>query len=296
MTFRPWIVGLVVLLFLGGCERKDRYDALAYTGSTGEVQQMRLAEPAPEEPAALRVGGAPQRKLVKTVTLELLVADPEEAAEEVQGIVGSVEGHVASIKAWKPDELFHYQIALRVPVERLDEAVRRIKGIADEVVSESLESRDVTEQVTDLGARRRTLRATETELRGLLAESRQRDFDAEDVMAVYERLTEIRAEIERAEGQLQGIEGLATLSSVNLSLLPTESARPMVVEGWRPRETARRSVRLLLGLLRHVGDLAILFAIVILPLTLLAGAVLWPLGHLVLRARRNAAATGQALR
>lgn len=294
MTFRSWIVGPVALLALGGCEGGARYDALAYSGSVGEVQQVRMAEPQPEEPAALRVGGAPQRKLVKTVTLELLVADPEEAAEEVQGIAASVEGHVASIKAWKPDELFHYRIALRVPVERLEEAVRRIKGIADEVVSESLESRDVTEQVTDLGARIRTLRATETELRGLLAESRQRDFDAEDVMAVYERLTEIRAEIEKAEGQLQGIEGLATLSTVNLSLLPTESARPVVAEGWRPRETARRSVRLLLGLLRHAGDLAILFGIVILPLTLLAGAVVWPLVQLVVRARRRAAEAGPA--
>lgn len=289
MTFRSWIVGAVVLLALAGCERGARYDALAYTGSVGEVQQMRLVEHAPEEPAALRVGGAPQRKLVKTVTLELLVADPERASEEVQGIAAAVGGHVASMRAWKPDELFHYQIALRVPVERLEEAVRRIKGMADEVVSESLESRDVTEQVADLAARLRTLRATETELRGLLAESRERDFDAEDVMAVYERLTEIRSEIERAEGQLQGIEGLATLSTVNLSLLPTESARPVVAEGWRPRETARRSTRLLLGLLRHAGDLAILFVIVILPLTLIAGAVLWPSGQLVLRARRKAA-------
>lgn len=292
MTSRWWIVGSVGLLVLGACQRQGAYDALAYSGSVGEMQQARLTEPASDVAAALGVGGSPRRMLVKTVSLELLVADPERAAEEVQEIAASLEGHVASMKAWKPHRLFHYRIALRVPVERLDEAARRLKDIADEVVSESLESRDVTEQATDLSARLRTLRATETELRGLLAESRERDFDAEDVMAVYERLTEIRAEIERAEGQLRGVEGLATLSTVNLSLLPTESARPVVSEGWQPRKTARRSVRLLLGLLRHAGDLAILFVIVILPLTVITGLVVWPLLRLVLRARRKAAEAG----
>lgn len=289
MTFRSWILGSLVLLVLGGCGRPGRYDALAHGDSTEQARLMATADPRPEKPEALRVGGAPRRMLVKTVELELLVADPERAAEEVRGIVAAVGGHVASMKAWKPGELFHYQIALRVPVGRLEEAVRRIKGMADEVVSESLESRDVTEQVADLGARLRTLRATETELRGLLAESRERDFDAEDVMAVYERLTEIRSEIERAEGQLQGIEGLATLSTVNLSLRPTESAKPFAAEGWRPRETARRSVRMLLALLGHAGDLAILFVIVVLPFTLIVGAVVWPLAQLVRRARRKAA-------
>jgi len=295
MTLRSWILGSLMLLVLGGCGRPGRYDALAHGDSTGEARLMATADPRPEEPGALRVGGAPGRMLVKTVQLELLVADPERAAEEVQGIAAAVGGHVASMKAWKPSDLFHYQIALRVPVERLEEAVRRIKGIADEVVTESLESRDVTEQVADLGARLRTLRATETELRGLLAESRERDFDAEDVMAVYERLTEIRSEIERAEGQLQGIEGLATLSTVNLSLRPTEGAKPVAAEGWRPRETARRSVRVLLTLLRHAADLAILFVIVVLPLTLMAGAVVWPLLQLVRRTRRKAAEARPAI-
>lgn len=295
MTFRSFVVGSMVLVALAGCGQQMQGDALAYTDAEPTYRSAALSDPRPEELESLRVGGSSARRLIKTAALEILVADPERTSAEVQEITASLGGHVASLKAWKPAELFHYQLTLRVPENRLEEALRRIKEIAEEVVSESLDSRDVTEQVVDLEARIRTLRATEAELRTLLAASRERDFDAEDVMAVYKHLTGIRGEIESAEGKLRGLDDLATLSTVNLALLPTEAAKPVVAASWRPKETARKSTRLLLALLRRAGDLAIVFFIVILPLTLLAGLVLWPLRQLVARARRRSQEAQEAI-
>ena len=76
-------------------------------------------------------------------------------------------------------------------------------------------------------------------------------------MAVYEHLTKIRGQIESAERQLRGIDNLATLSTLNLALLPTEAARPVVAQTWRPRETARRSTRLLLAFLRRAKGVVV---------------------------------------
>jgi hypothetical protein len=170
-----------------------------------------------------------------------------------------------------------------VPVDRLDEAVAAIEREADRVDRHSVSTEDVTERWVDLSARLKTLRATEEELQKLLAESRQRGQKLEDVIAVYDKLTEIRSTIESMQGQLVALESLAALSTVNVQLSPTEGAKPIVDEGWQPGETVRRAVRGLVGALQGLADFAIVLLIVGVPLLLV---IALPLG-LVLRVLRR---------
>lgn len=194
-----WFLAILV----SGCAG----EALREQAPASEVSQTPAAAEAAAQPAA-----ASARKLVKTVTLALQVDDTDAVSGQVQELAASLGGFVSALSARRREELVFYEITLRVPVDRLEEALARIKALAVRVDHEEIKTEDVTERYVDLEARIRTLTATETELRSLLAESRSRGHDVEDIMAVYDKLTEIRSRIEQIQAQLN------TLGNLGVSL------------------------------------------------------------------------------
>lgn len=271
-------------------KRLTVFSAVCVLAMAGCAKQAAERAPAPEE-ARFAVAGAPQReaaedapaappvsrKLVRTVDLDLVVADTDAAAKEAQALAVRLGGYVGAVNAHRVDDVLHYAITLRIPVERLDEALQALKALAVRIDREGQRVEDVTDQYVDLDARLRTLKATETELQALLAESRKNARKVEEIMAIYRELVEIRSRIEQIQGQLLALEKLAALSTVNVNLRPTESAKPVTGGGWRPGDTARGSVRTLLALLKGLGNFAIFAVIVLLPL----GVVLWLLWRLI---------------
>jgi hypothetical protein len=233
----------------------------------------------PGAPAAAQL----QRKLVKTVDLELRVRDTEATATALRRLAESQGGYLAAMSASRRDDLLYYTLTLRVPVERLEVTVEQAKQSAERVEGEAIRTEDVTDRYVDLEARLRTLRATEDELRQLLAESRERARKVEEIMAVYQQLTEIRSNIEQIQGQLQALGALAALSTVNVELVPTEAARPIVREGWQPGTTARGAVRTLVKALQGLADVAIVLLIVGLPLLLAIVLPVWLVVRLLRR-------------
>lgn len=263
-------VPLIVLLAVG-CQGENQ---VAPSGQ--QVSQLRYVPPgaaeAAENDASLPV---PTRKLVRTVDLELRVDDPDAAAESVRQLTEETGGYVSEINAYRVEGLLHYSISIRVPVDDLDAVMVRLKSLAVEVEREHLRTEDVTKQFVDLEARLRTLKLTETELQALLAEARSRGSKADDIMTIYGYLTEIRTNIEKIQGQLNALANLAAYSTVNLELAPTEAARPLAGDAWRPLETARGSTRALVGALKGLIDLAIFLVIVVLPIGFVLGLVAW---------------------
>lgn len=278
------ILGLAALL---GCSK----DEAEVEESLARAPQ---AEPAPAPAQAAAPGqGAPAspppppalqaRKLIRTVDLELAVKDTGAAAGRVQEIVAAHGGFVETMNARRSEDLMYYEMTLRFPTERLDEALAAIKGLAVRIDREQLATEDATSKYVDLQSRLRTLSATETELRELLAESRERGRKVEDVMAVYRELTEIRGQIEQIQGQLQSIDRLAALSTLHLRLRPDVAAAPIVRgDEWRPWETVRGSVRALLKILQLLVNALIIVVIVVLPILL----PLWLILRLLQRRKR----------
>jgi hypothetical protein len=209
------------------------------------------------------------RKLVKTVQLTLQVDDTEAVAVEVRALAATTGGYVSAVSAHRRNELLFYEMTLRVPVERLEQVLGQLRGLAVRVDGESLTTEDVTERYVDLEARIRTLEATEVELKALLAESRDRRSDIEDVMKIYEKLIEIRTRIEQLQGKLNALGNLAALSTIHVELRSTESSRPMIADKWRPSETFHRSFRSLVVIFQTLVDLFIYCLVVILPSGLL---------------------------
>jgi DNA polymerase/3'-5' exonuclease PolX len=244
--------------------------------SLGDIQQAPAAA-APKMP----------RKLVRTVDLDLTVAHTTEVADAAQQLAARLGGYVASMSTERSEEAMHFTITLRVPAERLDAALSELKRLALRIDREQQKTDDVTDQYVDLDARLRTLRATEGELQALLAESRQRQRGAKEIMEIFRELTEIRTRIEQIQGQLAVLDKLSALSTINLRLVPPEAARPVAGEGWQPLATLRGSLRTLIDLLRGLGDFAIFAVIVLLPVALILAALVYFLRRLWRLVRRR---------
>lgn len=285
-----------VLLLLGSCAKKEvaeeapsaafRAEAPSPTRDAAEQGAAPQAAPA-KTPAANRAPAIP-RKLIRTFDLQLEVRDTQAAAAEVQALAARLGGFVAEASGQRRGEVFYYTLTLRVPVERVDEALAAIRALAVRIDGEQQQVQDVTDQYIDLDARMRTLEATEAELRALLAESRQRGRKVTEIMEVYRELVEIRSQIEQIRTQLNSFDKLAALSTIKLTLVPTEAAKPVVpTDEWRPGDTVRSSARALIGFLRWLLDFLIFAVIVLLPVLLVIGVVLWALIRLWRRVRRK---------
>ena len=238
----------------------------ADTAAVPEAVGTALAQ---DEPSRSSAKTQP-RKLIRTAELDLTVEKTEAVAEQIQALTRRLGGYVATVNAYQRNERFYYQISIRVPVEQLDTVVSQIKAMAKEVQREGLQTEDVTDKYIDLQARISALSATEGELRALLEESRSRGHGAEDIMAIYGKLTEIRTQNEQLQGQLNVLQNQATYSTVNIQLRTTAAAIPLIDDRWRPTDTARSSLRTLVDGLQVFADIIIAFVIVVVPMALLA--------------------------
>ena len=288
-------LGLIVLIL--GCMKEAREEASFATpqaappartaaapqaaSSEGEQRAAPAAVPAQNRAPAI------PRKLIRTFNLSIEVRNTEEVAKKVQALVSRLEGYVSSANGQRQGEVLYYSMTVRVPVEKVDEALAAIRALALRVNREQQQVEDVTDQYIDLDARLRTLLATEAELRALLAESRQRGRKVSEIMEVYRELVEIRSQIEQIQTQLNSFDKLAALSTINLELVPTEAAKPVAGDEWRPGDTLRSSARTLVAFLRWLVDFTIYFVIVLLPVLLVIAVVVLGLRKLWRRVRRK---------
>jgi hypothetical protein len=105
------------------------------------------------------------------------------------------------------------EITLRVPVERFDDAMEQIAKLGT-IESSSEQGEDVTDQLVDLDARVRALRAEEDALNALMAEA----ANVNDVLAVRSTAIGIRQEIERLAAQQKSLADRSSFSTIHLVL------------------------------------------------------------------------------
>ncbi|HID63361.1 MAG TPA: DUF4349 domain-containing protein [Anaerolineae bacterium] len=278
---------------------------LAVTGC-GAAPMMKEAPPAPEKEAAPRalVAEAPagyeaadeekariaERMVIHTVELRLIVKDTQASLEAVQNLAGELGGYIASSRTWHTEEQLSASLTLRVPADQLNTALEKLRALALEVDSESISGEDVTQEYVDLEARLRNEEAYEKELLALLTETRERTSDAEDVLAVYERLTEVRGRIEQTKGRMQYLENMSAMATITVELIPSELMQPITVAGWHPTGTARSAIRALINALQFFVDAGIwivLFGLPVLVIIALPFVVLWYVVRWLRRRKRK---------
>ncbi len=230
-----------------------------------------------------------ERMIVRTANLSLVVEDTEQTLEAIEDLATELEGYVSDLRTWRVNEQVAATITLRIPSLSLEEARDRIKALAKEVDSENVSGQDVTEEYVDLEARLHNLEVAETELLELLASAQETRQDAEQILAIYREVTNIRQQIEQIRGRMQYLENVTSLATLTVNLNPEEVEEPVVEPGWEPLRTARDALRTLVNALKLLVDLLIwagIFALPIVALLALPFVLIW-LGWFLWRRRRR---------
>lgn len=206
------------------------------------------------------------RMIVYTGSVTMQVNDTAETVNKIQDLLKNVNGYIAfkSLVASGKDKL-RGTINVRIPAAALEITLAQIKALGVKVLKETADSNDVTAEYTDLDARRKNLEAYEVELQKLLETVRERTGKAEDILAVYNQLTEVRGQIEQIKGRQKYLENTSTLATYTIELVPIEEVVVEGKPGWDPGRTAREALDNLVSALQGLGDVAITFTLFVLP-------------------------------
>jgi hypothetical protein len=257
-------------------------EAPAHIAIEAEDSMLMAGAPQMDAGVEFNAGEPPTSRLVvRNADLVLVVSDPAKSVDEIGRMAEQMGGFIVSSSVYQTTfedgvQADQASIMIRVPSEQMEDALKQIKEGATEVRSENTSGQDVTQEYTDLNSRLRNLEATEVELLEIMGSAK----DADDVLRVYERLQQVREQIEITTGRIQYYEESARLSAIRVELLPDEAARPLQIGRWQPEGTAKAAVQALISALKFLGNTAIWTLICIAPIALILGVP----GYFALRA------------
>jgi hypothetical protein len=159
------------------------------------------------------------------------------------------------------------QIAIRVPAEKLDEALERIKQEVVEVRSETRSGTDVTAEYVDLQSRLKNLEAAETQLNEIMKQA----TDTEDVINIFNQLVYYREQIELVKGQMKYYEEAASLSAVSVRIIAEETIKPLEIGPWQPQGVALEAIQDLVDFMKGFAEFLIRFVLYTLPVLIMIG-------------------------
>ena len=209
-----WILLALPVLFGFGCAGSE------YQSETMQAADEAGAAPSqgvPQGTEMTTASMAAQRHVIRNGTISLRVKDVRKSANEITAMVVKGGGYVESstsegVGSANPT----VDLTIRVVSSGFDDAMIRLEGMGT-LLGQNTESEDVTAQIVDLGARIKTLAAKEETFREMIRLSRS----VNDVVALQDRLTEVRMEIERMDAQRKSLSELASLSTIKVHLTQT---------------------------------------------------------------------------
>lgn len=188
------------------------------------------------------------RKLITTMNIS---AETDDLAAVVAGVENKVKELGGYIESSNMSNNVSYSsrvsrnagITARIPRDRLDEFVDLVEGSTN-ITNKSVNVEDVTLNYVDIESRKNSLRTEEKRLLEILESAET----VEDVIAVEDKLADVRYEIESIESQLRSYDNRIDYSTVYLDI-------DEVVK-FTPVEKESATTRMGKGFVQSVGEVA----------------------------------------
>lgn len=274
------ILGAVILSACASADRAEMAPVEAGFSEEAFFEGAPAAEPSMMEADSVfnsNVVATGERIVIMNAGLELVVVAPDESMENISRLAEEMGGFVVNANLYKTQtsdgqEVPRASITIRVPAERLEEALARIEAESDRLpISKNVQSQDITSEYTDLQSRLKNLEAAEAQLIEIM-ESANR---TEDVLNVFDQLTRVRGEIEVIKGQIQYFEESARLSAISVELIPNEVVQPLTIGGWEPVGVIKDALQSLIGALQGLVNVLIWITLFLLPIVIVIGVPLY---------------------
>jgi Domain of unknown function (DUF4349) len=222
-----------------------------------------------------------ERMVVRTGTLEIIVVDPLQAAEQLRDLAAHLSGFVVSSRVSGSDERTRSaQVTVRIPAKYFDEVRTQVRRIAKTVEQDTIEARDSTREYVDQEARLRNARAEEAQYLAIL----KRAAAVKDILEVSSKLAEVRVRIDESGADLRFLHHQVDMSLLTTNISAVAQAQVFGVN-WRPLYDSKLSLRgALVGMAGYADTMVALF--LNLPLVVIWGftiVALLKVGWMVLR-------------
>lgn len=202
------------------------------------------------------------RKIIYNAQLEIVVPDLTITTREVESLVQEKKGYIAQSEiSGDTGKRRSAKWVLKIPAEQFRITMAALAALGIPVRNAS-DSQDVTEEFLDLQARVKNLKAEEEALNKMVREAATLDA----ILKLRREITELRGNIERAEGRLKFLTIMSALSTITLTareevnyVPPTTPEPPTFLS--RVQGTFSRSV----SSLRDFGESVGLFLVALVP-------------------------------
>ncbi|HUG34915.1 MAG TPA: DUF4349 domain-containing protein [Anaerolineales bacterium] len=233
------------------------------------------------------------RMIVKNAEIRLQVEDTDVAIDRAVQIVGDAGGYIVSSRVWYQDyygnNLKYASITIGVPVDEFESAMRRLRGLAVQVLDENAAGEDVTDQYVDLQSQLVNLEATRARIQEFLQDAKSVD----EALRVNQELANIEAQIEQIKGRMNYLSDRSAFSTITINiepefpvLTPTPTSTPMPTATpipWKPADTFNEATGTLTVVYQGIANFLIWLVVVILPIVLPPALILWAMWKLLNR-------------
>ena len=206
-----------------------------------EVSTKRFAAESDEMTAAKAPSATPksiptERKIVRNGQMDIETTDIGATQKMVYNAVQNLGGYISADSREQQDARISQTFDIKVPFGRFDSLVMLMNKHAKYVDRLEVSSQDVTSEFIDTEARVRNAKALEVRYLQYLRESKNQ----KETLEVERELTNLRTEIESAEGRLRLLQNETSYSSLHLLVYqPKHSSQRFggkfvdaVVGGW----------------------------------------------------------------
>jgi len=268
---------LIAALLIVACNARDTAKGAATESKSSSDSSAKLDEGRASPTTASRSAGKPNeatkglagdgaeddRKIIRTGRIELVVATYDDARVKVDALVASVGGYVDSTRVdRRQGSVSDATIVVRIPSSKFGGLLPKLREIG-EVVSESTDAADITDQYVDIAARLAGAQALE---KRLLELATAKEGKIDQILAVERELARVRTEVESYQGKIRQWDNQVTLSTLTLQL---STKRPEIVAAPTPTPTlgsqTKRSFSDSIAALSDFGTWLAVTAIAIVP-------------------------------
>jgi hypothetical protein len=242
---KPLTLGVLLLLALVlpvSCA-KSGDEGQSDTGTGMPVRGDVASKPASGAQRAVVGSGAPDeavpgaavppedfdRKIVKTAELGVTSESVRGEAAAAEQVATRFGGTIISSQTYRSDNAVYADLVLSVPSEHFEDALDELRGLGEEVTTDTVSGQDVTEEYVDLHSRERNLLAAEQSLLDLY----NRADDVQDALSIQRELTAVRGQIEQVQGRMQYLKQSSDMSQISLNIQPVTSS-PKPPPAWDP--------------------------------------------------------------
>ena len=152
----------------------------------------------------------PERQIIRSAAMSLEVEKPKGSSEIIVALVKAEGGFLEDTRNYTNESVF---LRIRIPSKKLDSLLQKISG-EGLVTSQSTNSRDVTEEMMDVGARLNNFVKLRARMRKLLDKAEK----VTEILDIEKELSRIQTQIDRIEGQRKLLESQVAYSSLDLNL------------------------------------------------------------------------------